>query len=145
MGAEHEHGQGAALLPQFTQQVQATAVRQAHIQHQQVEAVGAQQAAGIAQQQAVAHGQAVAFQGVGHGARDGRVVLHEQQAGRHGQRATSTGKSLPSPSAITSTARAARIRPMSRVITLMPVLPSTRAIGSASAKHTAVAKAMTTP
>jgi hypothetical protein len=50
-----------------------------------------------------------------------------------------TGNILPSPSAITSTARAARIRPMSRVITLMPVLPSTRAIGSASEKHTAVA------
>ena len=31
---------------------------------------------------------------------------------------------------------------MRRVITLMPVLPSTRAIGSASAKHTAVASAM---
>ena len=61
------------------------------------------------------------------------------------QRATRTGKSLPSPSAITSTASAARISPIRRVITLMPVLPSTRAMGSASAKHTAVARAMTTP
>jgi hypothetical protein len=49
------------------------------------------------------------------------------------------------PSDITSTARAASIKPIRRVITLMPVLPRTRAIGCASKKHSAVAKAMTTP
>ena len=47
--------------------------------------------------------------------------------------------------AITSTDSAARIRPMSRVITLMPVWPRKRAIGLASAKHTVVASAITTP
>ena len=57
----------------------------------------------------------------------------------------STGNSLCSPSAITSTARAAKIRPIRRVITLMPVLPSTRAIGAARAKHRAVARPITTP
>lgn len=55
------------------------------------------------------------------------------------------GKIFTSPPAITSTARAARIRPMSRVITLMPVLPSTRAIGSASEKQTITTSATTTP
>ena len=38
----------------------------------------------------------------------------------------STGKSLIRPSAMISTASAARIRPISRVITLMPVRPSSR-------------------
>ena len=56
-----------------------------------------------------------------------------------------TGKSLLRPSAISSTASAARTRPISRVITLMPVLPSARAIGPASEKHSAVASATTTP
>jgi len=55
------------------------------------------------------------------------------------------GNSFPSPSAITSTASAARISPISLVSTLMPVRPSTRAIGSASANEMAVTSATTTP
>ena len=55
------------------------------------------------------------------------------------------GKILIRPPAITSMASAAKIRPMSRVITLMPVLPSTRAIGWASEKQTMMAAATTTP
>src|SRR5450756_2426692 len=57
----------------------------------------------------------------------------------------SIGNNLISPSDITSTASAARIKPIRRVMTLIPVLPKPRAIGRASEKHSAVASAMTTP
>ena len=57
----------------------------------------------------------------------------------------SAGNNFISPVAITSTASAASIKPMSRVMTLMPVWPRKREIGSASVKHTAVASAITTP
>ena len=46
---------------------------------------------------------------------------------------------------IISTASAERIRPIRRVITLMPVLPRKRAIGSAAMKQSAAAAAMMTP
>ena len=52
---------------------------------------------------------------------------------------------IVNPPAITSTASAARISPISRVSTLMPVCPRIRAIGFASAKLTAVTSATTTP
>ena len=61
------------------------------------------------------------------------------------QRPPSAGKSLIKPSDITSTANAAKIKPMSRVMTLMPVLPSTRAMGCAKVKANAVARAITKP
>jgi hypothetical protein len=57
----------------------------------------------------------------------------------------SAGNSFTSPAAITSTDSAARINPISRVMTLMPVWPMSRAMGLASEKHTAVARAITTP
>ncbi len=55
------------------------------------------------------------------------------------------GNNFTSPSDITSTASAAKISPIRRVITLMPVLPSTRAIGCAAAKHRTVASATIRP
>jgi hypothetical protein len=57
----------------------------------------------------------------------------------------SAGNNFTSPAAITSTDSAARIRPINRVITLMPVWPIRRAIGLAREKHSAVASAITTP
>ena len=70
------------------------------------------------------------------------------QAGAGPYRATwlpSTGNSLVSPSASSSTAIAARMRPISRVITLMPVRPSTRAIRSDALKTAQVISAMAAP
>ena len=85
--------------------------------------------------------QAVGQQAAGGAAADDDVV---EDVLAHGV-PRRTGNSLLRPSAISSTASAARIKPISRVITLMPVLPSARAIGPASEKHSAVASATTTP
>lgn len=79
------------------------------------------------------------------GGRPPRGAATHTQWGSVGAQPRSIGNSLPKPSAITSTASAASIRPIRRVITLMPVLPSTRAMGSARAKHSAVARPITTP
>ena len=57
----------------------------------------------------------------------------------------STGKSLIRPSASSSTAIAARISPISLVITLMPVRPRTRAIRPAAEKATKVMPPITRP
>ena len=57
----------------------------------------------------------------------------------------STGNSFSSPSAITSTASAASSRPIRRVITLMPVLPSTRAMVPDRLKQAQTASPITTP
>ena len=55
------------------------------------------------------------------------------------------GNNFTNPSDITSTASAAKISPINRVITLIPVLPKNRAIGWAAAKHNTVARATTRP
>src|SRR5205085_2408890 len=57
----------------------------------------------------------------------------------------SPGNSLTRPSDITSTARAASRMPMSRVMTLMPVLPSTRAIRPDRLNASQTDRPMTTP
>ena len=58
---------------------------------------------------------------------------------------TNAGNSLTRPSDITSTASAASSRPISRVMTLMPVRPTTRAMRPARPKAIQIASAMTTP
>jgi hypothetical protein len=70
----------------------------------------------------------------------GAVQTHQRASGP-----ASTGNSLISPSDMISTATAARIRPISRVITLMPTLPIMRAMLPASEKQTKVATPTTTP
>ena len=79
----------------------------------------------------------------GAGAADDVVVANVA----HGQRrpVASTGKSFTRPSDITSTARAASSRPISRVMTLMPVRPTTRAMRPARPNAIQIASAMTTP
>jgi RNA polymerase sigma factor (sigma-70 family) len=61
------------------------------------------------------------------------------------QRPASAGNSFVRPSAMTSTAIAARIRPISRVMTLMPVLPSTREILSAALNASQTVSPITMP
>jgi len=57
----------------------------------------------------------------------------------------STGNSSTSPSAMISTANAARISPISRVMMLMPVCPSSRLMRPDAAKASSTARATTTP
>ena len=71
---------------------------------------------------------------------EGKRVFAAQRAAP-----TSPGNNLPSPSDITSTASAARSRPMRRVITLMPVFPSTLAMRPDRLKATHTDRPMTTP
>ena len=59
--------------------------------------------------------------------------------------AASTGNSCVRPSAMISTASAARINPISRVITSMPVLPRRRAMRTAAPNARYVATPTTTP
>ena len=100
------------------------------------QAVGEQTTGGAAADDDVVEG------GVAHGV----SMLSKVKSGARDQALPrKTGNSLLRPSAISSTASAARTRPISRVITLIPVLPSARAIGPASEKHSAVASATTTP
>ena len=60
-------------------------------------------------------------------------------------RAESTGKSLVSPSASNSTATTARIKPISRVMMLMPVLPSALAMRPEAMNTAQVTAPTTTP
>lgn len=57
---------------------------------------------------------------------------------------SSAGNNLPRPSAMISTPMAARTRPMSRVMTLMPVWPRKRVIRVLAARQAKVASAPTT-
>ncbi len=70
-------------MAQFAQQVQAAAVGQADVEHQQVKGLQLQLAPRVLQQQAVQHLQALALQAVGHGAGDGGVVFQQKQAVCH--------------------------------------------------------------
>ena len=78
-GAQHQDG-GRALRADLAAQVQPAAIGQAHVQHQQVKGAGLQGAAGVAQQQAMQHGEAIALQRVNDGPGNGRVVFQQQQA-----------------------------------------------------------------
>ena len=100
------------------------------------QAVGEQATGGAAADDDVVEG------GVAHGV---SILSKVKSSARDQALPRKTGNSLLRPSAISSTASAARTSPISRVITLMPVLPSARAIGPASEKHSAVASATTTP
>lgn len=75
----------------------------------------------------------------------GRHCALRPAARRYCSAVASTGNNLIRPSDITSTASAARIRPISRVITLMPVLPSTLAMRPDMLKASQTARPITTP
>ena len=96
-------------------------------------------------------GQAAGVGHRGHQRRTGRLATHRRQPDRALQRVhfrlrlARMGNSWVRPSAMISTASAARIRPISRVITLMPVRPIRRASWPDSVKTANVASATTRP
>ncbi len=89
--------------------------------------------------------QAVGEQAAGGAGAANDVVVTDACFGVHRAAVASTGNSFTNPSDITSTASAARSRPIRRVITLMPVLPINRAIRPDRLNATQIASAMTTP
>ena len=80
MGTEHQYRQ-VACRTYFAAQVKAAAVRQAHVQNQQVGRTQRQLAARIAQQQAVGDLKSITLKRLGDGPGDGRVIFHQQDVG----------------------------------------------------------------
>src|SRR6185503_19405152 len=99
--------------------------------------------------------EAFPLQREGDGAGDGRIVFQQEDARGHpttlraaAHRAATlarAGNSLVSPSDSSSTAIAARISPIRRVITLMPVRPRSLAMRPAAENAAKVAAPITTP
>ena len=135
----------AGLAP-FAAEVQAAAVGQAHVQDRQRRRGRRHAGARRTDQQHMVDGEALALQREGDGAGDGRIVFEEQDARTQlAETPDSAGNSLSRPSDNSSTAIAARISPISRVITLMPVRPSSLAMRPAAENAAKVATPMTTP